>query len=142
MVPIPPPDCVDTAGVYTVPVPADLAPYASFSVDSVRFCGGSSVELSYTLPATLLGDGVDLSFQGALEPVAGALSLSGSNGIASCSQVGSSWTCQERLSGLRADTEQLNQLSEGLPAAEARARLDIAARFLTDPIGALTFDVP
>lgn len=140
----PPTSCSGQAaldGTYTVPVTAELEPYASFDVSSIQFCEhGGSVSLSYDLPALLVGAPTHLEFRGVFDPSAPTLELEGDQGSASCTPAGGTWSCREMLSGIEVDTDKLRERLSGMPAAEAAARSDVSDAFSQDPIGVLTFD--
>ena len=138
-----PPVCSDGpgfSGTYTVPVSDALAPYASFPVSGIDFCTAEgNVELAYALPESLLGKSTRVSFRGTYDTHARAYPLSGSDGTATCSFASNTWTCQERLAGLKIDMAGLQKQFAALSAAEQTARLSVASVFGQDPIGVLTF---
>lgn len=128
----------DYAAMYAVPVAAELEPYATFYVDSVRFERGSSeLRLSYELPELLLGEHRRLSFRGTLG-AAGRYVLEGDDGVATCSLGQVSLFCDEVLRDVEPDAEALERLLVGMPAEEASARRAVAERFSIDPIGVLS----
>jgi len=128
------------AGTYRVPVTDALAPYASFPVDSVDYCArDGAVELSYALPELLVGKSTKVSFRGSYDRQTGAYLLRGSDGDATCTASGDTWSCREQLVDLKIDASSLAQQLSALPPAEASARRNVASAFGQDPIGVLTF---
>ncbi len=129
----------DVTGSYSVPVPAELEPYASYLVDSITACQRAGVvELGYKLPALLVGKPQRVSFSGSYDPNADVLMLSG-DGSATCDVSSAGWSCLEHFVGVAVDLEAVAKEAEGLPAAEVQGRLDVAAYFGGDPIGILDF---
>jgi len=127
-------------GVYSVPVPTDLEPFASFSVKNVQLCGdANAVELGYQLPELLVGNSTKVSLRGAYDEAARVYRLSGKDGEADCTRAGTKWSCQERLTGIDVDQAALERQLSDLPADEATHRRDVASIFGQDPIGVLTF---
>ncbi|HZO16174.1 MAG TPA: hypothetical protein VFB62_23025 [Polyangiaceae bacterium] len=129
----------DTAGAYSVPVPAELEPYATYPVDSITACRrGELVELGYKLPALLVGKETHVGFSGSYDEAAAAFVLSG-NGTASCAVTNGSWSCFEEFAGITVDLAAVAEETQGLSAAEAQGRLDVSQAFGADPIGILDF---
>ena len=129
--------------VYSVPVPPELEPYASYPLEGVSLCrldGG--LELGYSLPALLLGKKTRVSFQGGLNAATGTYELSGADGTASCSIAEGQWICHEAFVGLVVDLAEVAKETEGLDPVEAEARLKVAELFSIDPIGILDFSLP
>jgi hypothetical protein len=123
---------------YEVPVPAELAAYARYTIDSVQWRERSGERrLEYSLPADLVGVEQRIQFSGRASETS-PWSLRGDKlGTAECEQTGDEVVCRETLSGLRVD----------VAAVEARVdageldpgRLDVARVFESDPIGILRF---
>jgi hypothetical protein len=133
------PPHTDIVGVYSVPVPADLEPYASYDVPSITSCRrGDVVELGYKLPALLVGQSERVSFAGDYDAAADAFVLLG-DGTATCEVVAGTWTCLEQFTGITVDLAGVADEAVGLSAEEQAARLDVAQRFGGDPIGIMVF---
>lgn len=133
------PPHTDVVGQYSVPVAAELTPFASYPIDSITSCvRGDVVELGYKLPALLVGKEQRVSFSGPYDPVSDSLELSG-DGTAACDVTASGWSCLEHFAGIVVDLEKVAEEAAGLPPAEAAARIDVAEAFGTDPIGILAF---
>lgn len=131
----------DYAGVYSVPVAAELEPYAAYMLESVRVQRSESeLRLDYELPALLLGDRRRLSFRGALA-ADGRYELESDDGTAICEAVAGGLRCDEVLSGLETDRDALARLLAELTEDEARGRRSVAERFSIDPIGVLDVDL-
>jgi len=127
----------DYAGLYSVPVAAELEPYAAYTLESVRVQrSGSELRLDYELPALLLGERQRLSFRGALA-AAGRHVREGADGVARCESVSGGLRCDEVLRGLEPDRDALDRLLAELPDAEARGRRSVSEQFSIDPIGVL-----
>lgn len=138
------PPHMDVMGaVYSVPVPAQLEPFASYLVEDVSLCRLSGgIELGYSLPALLVGKKTRVSFTGPFDATTGTYELSSVDGTASCELTGDAWSCLEHFSGLEVDLEEVAEEAEGLSQQEAAARLQVAQLFSGDPIGILDFTLP
>lgn len=133
------PPHTDVVGVYSVPVPPELTPYASYPIDSITACRRANrVELGYRLPALLVGKPARVSFEGSYDADGGVFALSG-DGTATCEVVDGSWSCLEHFVGITVDLEEVAKEVENLPLDVAEGRLDVAAHFGGDPIGILDF---
>jgi hypothetical protein len=128
-------------GTYSVPVPFELEPYASFELESVRVeVRGDELGLHYDLPELLLGEPRGLSFRGG-STAAGDYRLEGDHGVATCRPSAGRWRCDEALNGIELDAMKIDRLLEPMPDAEARARRGVADRFSIDPIGVLEVEL-
>lgn len=138
------PPHMDIAGaIYSVPVPAELEPFASYSVEDVSLCRlGSGIELGYSLPALLVGKKTRVAFAGTYDSANGTYELSSADGTASCELAGEAWSCLEHFTGIEVDLEEVAEEAEDLSQQEAAARLDVAEQFSGDPIGILDFTLP
>lgn len=145
-----PPDAlVETAhaniasGTYSVPVSAELAQYASYSVGSINFCStGELVTLGYKLPALLLGKAEHVAFTGPWNPSTSRFELASEDGTGVCERAGTTWTCTEEFSAVTVDLTELDKELEGLSAPEIDGRRAVSQLFGQDPIGILTFVGP
>jgi hypothetical protein len=130
-------------GTYVVPVPEVLAPFATFPIARVRLEEkGSEWELSYDLPALLVGEERRIALRGSVvgSPAeAGVYELRGDAGRATCRELGGMWSCEEALTNLTIDGDKLDDELARVPDAEAAPRREVAERFAVDPIGVLTF---
>ncbi len=133
------PPHTDVTGDYSVPVPAELEPYAHYPIDSITAClRGDMLELGYKLPALLIGDEERVSFSGPYDAAAETLDLTG-DGTAACDVSAEGWSCLEHFAGIEVDLEAVAEEAADLPPAEAAARIDVAEYFGSDPIGILVF---
>ena len=131
------------SGTYSVPVPAELAPYASYSITDITFCETAGVAtLAYKLPALLVGAEQRVAFQGTWSAASSSFELSSKDGNASCSRSGTLYTCTEHFTNLEIDSDKLTKELALLPAADAANKAEVAAVFGQDPIGILTFTGP
>ena len=124
---------------YSVPVPVDLEPYATFELSDLRFRErGDEWTLDYSLPELLLGAAQKLSFRGSVD-ASGAYVLSGDAGSLTCIAEADTLHCDEVLAAVELDRDKLERALAGLPAEESQFRWDVAERFADDPIGVLRF---
>jgi hypothetical protein len=124
---------------YSVPVPAELEPYASFELGDLRFRQrGDEWTLDYSLPELLLGASRKLSFRGTLD-ASGTYELSGDAGSLTCTAEADTLRCDEVLAAVELDRDKLERALAELPAQENEARWAVAERFADDPIGVLRF---
>jgi hypothetical protein len=131
-----------SGGVYSVPVPPELEPYASYPVDDITLCWtGSAVQLGYSLPALLVGKKQRVSFTGSYDEPSGDFVLASDDGTATCTPA-DVWSCAEIFTGIEVDLEEVAEEVEDLDPVEAQARLEVAKRFEVDPIGLLDFPSP
>jgi hypothetical protein len=131
------------AGTYSVPVSAELAPYASYPVGSINFCWNADlVTLGYKLPALVLGKAEHVAFVGPWNPSTARFELSGEDGTGICERAGTTWTCTEEFVSIGVDLTELSKELEGLPAEQVNGRLEVSKLFGQDPIGVLTFVAP
>jgi hypothetical protein len=131
-------DLTAKTSFYRVPVsdPA-LKKQASFPITAKvqRFAG--QIRVHYDMPVGLVGApnvAVDL-----VGPDTGlVLKLAGDAGLGTCTATADGTIiCNERLPGLTVNLEGVRKQAvlEGLSAADVDARVEIAKRFITDPIG-------
>ncbi|HKO94147.1 MAG TPA: hypothetical protein VJU61_23500 [Polyangiaceae bacterium] len=124
---------------YSVPVPAELEPYATFELRDLRFRQrGEEWTLDYTLPALLLGAARKLSFRGTTD-ASGVYELGGDAGSMTCTPEAAELRCDEVLDAAELDRDKLERALAELPAEESQLRRDVAESFANDPIGVLRF---
>lgn len=128
-------------GTYTVPVVPELESFATFDVGDVRFRQrDGQLELSYELPALLVGERQRLSFRGSnAADAAGNVVLSGDSGTATCNTEQGLVRCDEVLPGVVLDADKLERELSAFEPEERAARRAIAEQFSVDPIGVLRF---
>ena len=122
---------------YSVPVPAELEAYATFELGDLRFRErGNEWTLDYSLPPLLVGGTRQVSFRGVVSS-SSAYELSGDAGSMTCVDQADVLVCDEMLTAIELDRDKLERAFADLPAAESRARWEVANRFADDPIGVL-----
>lgn len=130
-------------GSYSVPVSADLQPYATFpiSVDYQKTPG--HLALQYVLPEELTGvPGQTISLEGDAPATPGApVVLKGPQGSASCSTSDVSLTCSVKMHDLQTNPSDIASLiqKESTSSVEMNSRAAVANRFLKEPIGIVTY---
>jgi hypothetical protein len=126
-------------GQYAVPTTPELAASATHPVNVKiqRYAG--MIRVHYNMPVELVGTpNVSVDLEG---PDTGdTLELTGKAGIGHCSMTESTFTCNERLTGIQVDVDGVGRaaVADGLTAAEVNDRLAVAHQFALDPIGILT----
>jgi hypothetical protein len=130
---------------YRVPVEAELAPFATYPLDRVRFeVEEDQVRIRYAFPRWLSGVSAGVVLEGNYaEDVTSFDVTAGDLGSGSCTRTGASFECHEDLPGLDVDREGAAErmLDAELPSAEVEQRLRVTDVFSTDPIGILAFDL-
>jgi hypothetical protein len=125
---------------YEVPVPAELAPFASFQLNDFLVEERSGeLKISYKVPVELTGIENYVSFQGPLGR--GPVRLIGDQGEMLCELERAENACQVTYWPLRQDLGLLSRLFKGLPGPEREARMAVAARFSGDWEGVIRFPV-
>lgn len=128
------------SGTYRVPVSADLASAAVYSVPEVTWTvSAGTATLAYALPRELVGKTVRVSFAGPFDAATGRGTLTGPAGTAECATSGTTVTCTETMRGLLPLDPDLGVVEKLAPAGMAAARVEVAKRFSTDPIGIADF---
>lgn len=136
----------DFQGSYVVPeADPSLAAAAVFAVDHVEWVVANGVAtLHYDLPVGLVGGDLDVTLSGPIEPGQTVVELSSSDGVGTCTTVGTSVSCREVFSGLGALPQSPALVVERATVEYAGApqdRVDVANTFASDPIGVVHFDV-
>jgi hypothetical protein len=132
------------AGTYSVPVSADLRPYATFPIDVSYSKTETQLSIQYNLPETLTGvPNQTISLQGAIPQASGnaPIALSGPQTTASCTSSGVSMTCHVAMQSVKTDFGRLQSVLQGLGTApdEIDSRLEVAKEFSTGPVGIVTY---
>jgi uncharacterized protein YcfL len=129
----------NTTGVYSVPVSdPSLAEVATFSVTVKTQVNARGVRLNYRMPAGLVGTR-DQKVNLTGVNTGSKVSLSGAAGSAECTRKGTALTCNEKLTGVVVDLEQVRAAAkaEGLTDAQIEKRVALGYAFSIDPIGIL-----
>lgn len=132
-------------GRYLVPVPDELAPAATYSVDHVDWeVQGSAVKLQYDLPEGLVGGRIRVVLDGTLDAGATTMDVAGELATGHC--VGSSdlVSCREEFFGLPALPIDMAVVQEAAALEYAGAvadREEVARLFGSDPIGIVELDL-
>lgn len=125
-------------GSYTVPVPTELAPYATFSLPDAKLeRNATHVTLSYKLPAELVGaDHEAITLKGKIRP-GRALLLTGKYGDASCLSTNGKTECVVEYDDLEQDMTSAEAAIavRTQDLAERAARLEVAKLFGSEPVG-------
>lgn len=134
------------AGSYDVPVPPELAAAATFAVAEINWkvAADGSVRLAYNLPLGLVGTAIRVDFVGTLDPATQQATLSGRAGTSVCAVTPTIVTCNEAMQGLlpiAGDLGTVASIAAADFAGPAQQRVDVAARFIGDPIGILKIDL-
>jgi hypothetical protein len=130
---------------YSVPVPEELADFATYPVARVRVTRDEvHVRIAYGFPRWLGGIRQRIRLEGAYASDGTPFDVTaGELGAGSCIQIGSHFECHELLPGIRVDLAQAELLMQeaGLSAVEIEQRLKVSAVFTADPIGILAFEL-
>lgn len=127
------------AGIYSVPVSAELAGAAAFGVEGVRWkVQGENATLDYVLPRELTGGRERVKLTGAFDAAKNAYILAGEAGTGECKVTAARLDCTEHLTGITVDAaEALALTPENVDPAQ---RADVIAKFAVDPVGILVVD--
>jgi hypothetical protein len=133
-------------GHYVVPVPANLAAAARYSVDSVEWSVASGIAtLRYYLPIGLVGGSLETEFSGSLLPGANRVVLrSEDGGTATCTALETTVTCHEifgDLGPLPISMKVVRAYAAREYAGPLEDRVAVANIFSSDPIGFVDFNV-
>jgi hypothetical protein len=129
-------------GEYSVPVPPELEPYASYPLDDVCwYSDGKTLSLGYTLPDELTGSKNPIVLTGE-DTGQATFKLAGDHGDADCSRGDSmSVSCRISYRKLNFDVDSVKQIlsSEFPDPVQLTQRSAVSAVFRSDPIGVITF---
>jgi len=130
---------------YRVPVPEDLAPWATYAVDRVELeYDGQRIEIRYDFPRWLNGVGADVVLEGtyAVDTTGFEVTAPGL-GSGTCVREHDRFECSEILSGISVDRSKAEERMQAsnLDSEEIEQRLRVTDRFATDPIGVLEFQL-
>jgi hypothetical protein len=133
-------------GHYVVPVPANLAAAARYSVDRVDWSVDHGIAtLRYYLPIGLVGGSLEVEFSGSLRPGATSVVLrSPGGGTATCTALETIVTCHEifgDLGELPISMKVVRAYAAQEYAGPVEDRVAVANVFSSDPIGFVDFDV-
>lgn len=128
---------------YRVPVPKELAPYASFEIpyDSLQSSNGK-LRLSYSLPAALVGETEDYEFEGQVDRSEPDFQLKGPKGEMSCARDSGGATCQVTHHNVHVDLAKVEAAldASNLTPEQKAGHLKVSqlvARFGGDLVGVL-----
>lgn len=133
------------SGVYEVPVPPELAAAATYPPDEVHWTvAGGTARLAYNLPKGLVGTSLRVDFTGPFDPVTNKGTLTGPAGTSECTATATTVVCHEVMRGLLpidADMALIESIAKVEYAGPAEHRLEVARRFIGDPIGIIHIDL-
>jgi hypothetical protein len=130
---------------YSVPVPEELEPWATYPVEDLRFeRNGEEIEIRYPFPRWLSGESETLVLTGSAASDAVEFDVIVRDiGAGVCQRSGRAFTCREQLPDLEIDRDKARErmLDANLGAAEIEQRLRVTDLFRVDPIGVLEFEL-
>jgi hypothetical protein len=132
------PVLADAYGTYTVPVPAELAPFATFMLNDSQVTQDSTgVVVSYDLPAELVGPNHPTIVLGGKHRQGGIMILEGEYGEASCFSRNAKLECIVQYEDLEIDLAGVeNILNQRIADPHERElRLQVAKIFGGEPVG-------
>jgi len=127
---------------YKVPVEARLEKYSDFSISNVSYTKmNSQLILQYELPIELTGITPQLLTFSGNDDGQAISNLSGTHGSASCTASTQGLTCLMKMKDLQIDPARVAQLlkSNSANLAEFNARLEVAEKFSSEPVGIITY---
>ena len=125
-------------GAYTVPVPPELAPYATFMLnDSNVMSDSTGVVVSYDLPAELVGPNHPTIILSGKQRQGGIMILEGKYGEASCFTRAEKVECIVQYDDLEIDLAGVESILNQRIADphERELRLQVAKIFSGEPVG-------
>ncbi len=123
---------------YSVPVPTELAPYATFVLNSSTVTeDASGIVLSYDLPAELVGQNHPTIVLGGKKRPGNVLLLEGEFGEASCFSRNAKLECIVKYEDLEIDLAGVERLlnQQVSDPHERELRLQVARIFGGEPVG-------
>ena len=130
--------------IYTVPTKAELQPYASFNIADIKLTHGSdSLQLTYSLPKELVGEGDRLiELTGSAKPD-GSVVLTGERGTGSCKINQTYLNCDMKFVPSVANPAAANNflLSTIKDLGEMNFRKQVLTSFSNDPVGVLIYPI-
>lgn len=132
------PALADAYGTYTVPVPAQLAPYATFMLnDSQVTRDNTGVVVSYDLPVELVGPNHPTIILGGKNRQGGIMLLEGEYGEASCFTRVDKIECIVQYEDLEIDIAGVERIlaARNISPHERELRLQVAKIFSGEPVG-------
>jgi len=130
-------------GTYRVPVPDDLAPYATYTLsDATVDVSGGLLQISFALPEGLLGFPSVATFTGSFGGSLGGtdVTVSGPQGTGTC-HVDGTVECALTYYAVQADLEAVGAYWRARGDAFVDARVQVASLFDDDPLGVLRLSV-
>lgn len=129
----------EPAGTFRVPVPDDLAPFATYEVDEAAFeIVDGTLSVSFRLPEGLLGFAASATFTGPV--VGGEAAVSGPMGHGTC-RVDSGVECALAYRADAADVAAVQAHWTARGDAFVDARVQVASLFADDPHGVLRLSI-
>jgi hypothetical protein len=132
-------------GSYRVPVSAELEPFATYPIGSIRFWQeGGMLEIRYGFPRWLSGVSKRIELVGNYADGASEIDVSaGELGTGTCVRDGAAFECYEVLPGLTVNRDMARErmIEGGLSPQEIEGRLKVTDSFAVDPIGILSFRI-
>jgi hypothetical protein len=121
---------------YSVPVPENLAAYASFNIPAQYTKTADSISVSYVLPQDLTGNQMTVQLQGSLS----GTTLEGPNAQATCTDIQNMASCKITYTGLPLDLATTEQYlsSKYTNSTGLKYRQQVAAIFSSEPVGIIT----
>ncbi len=130
-------------GTYRVPVPDDLAPYATYTLtDATVDVSGGVLQVSFVLPEGLLGFAPVMTFSGSFAgaPVGSEVAVSGPQITGTC-RVDGTIECAVQYYAVSADLAAVGAYWRARGDAFVDARVQVASLFDDDPLGVLRLSV-
>jgi hypothetical protein len=132
-------------GTYEVPISPELRAAATFDVDEIEWSAiEGKARLAYKLPVGLVGTSLRVDFVGHVDQVSGSGELTGEAGSSACT-IGEAYVvCKETMPGLLpidVDFDLVRKLAEREYPGPAQDRVDVATKFMNDPIGVARVDL-
>jgi len=130
---------------YTFPTSPDQQAYATFTLNNFHYARfGNQLAVAYDLPQELVGaPHVQIILRGIANDY-GSFSLRGDKGTAICTDQDLNLVCNVRYKNLNTDPNQTAQFLHSTVAnpQELQARLNIAASFMSEPNGVVSYIFP
>ena len=130
---------------YRVPVPQELAAWATYPIDRVEIeQDDRRIEIRYEFPRWLNGVGADIVLEAANAADSTSFDVTASElGSGTCTRAGARFECSEFLPGIAVDRgmARKHMLESNLAGGEIEQRLRVTDLFATDPIGVLEFEL-
>ena len=135
---------VALVGTYSVPVPIDLVPFASYDVAifvTPAKQPGDTFEISFALPEGLFGFTAEATFTGTAASITGDVAVSGKWGAGTCHQ-GAVPTCDLAYYNFHVDQAVVLEFWQLHDGASAINHVKVSQLFDADPLGVLAASAP